>query len=130
NVAKGLSLRHACALHDPPFSAQHFTKSIGKHPALELLYDGIVGAWLRGELEKISDAEGKQWQSKAWILERAHGYSTKTAPQVSVNVQTLVGVDDSVARRAAQFVKRAGQPKQIEIEAPPSLSVTLPPGCQ
>lgn len=116
-VGKGLWLRHACAMETPQVSEQHFQKAIDKSPVLSARYDKSVALSIAPELDAIRSGECRGWQGKAWILERRHGYSTKSAPNVQVTVNTCVGLSDEVQKRAALFVKRArveSEPKQID----------------
>lgn len=114
--AQGISVRRALSLENPPIPLSHFRQSLDKSVYLSGVWTQKETAAILPIIEEMKKAKAGEWQRLAWILERAFAdeYSTR-AGNVTVNttVQTCVGIDDSVLRRAASFVARGESRQQI-----------------
>jgi hypothetical protein len=60
--------------------------------------EGLCAAQCMGRIQKA--AEGGQWQSAAWIMERRYHYSARQEVKVGASDDSLEGAEDLIAKVA------------------------------
>lgn len=106
--AKGLGIRHALRRADITLSVPHWNQSLGKYPALLAYYEQQEALILEQLLTEMRECKDKQWTARAWVLERVWKdiYGQRHDPSVNVQVNTLLGFSDEIAKRARCFIDR------------------------
>ncbi len=109
-VAKGVPLYLALRLINPPvYTVQDWNTAVNKTPKLLARYEQRLAEWIDGLMDELHDCTLKTMPAKVWIAERRYPEHFSNKPQgtnVTVNVNTLVGIENDVLRRASVFVKR------------------------
>lgn len=128
-VAQGMPLRYALALENPACPLKHWERSLGKRSGLARLFEEKIARFIEAALQKINSATCKTLPGECWTLERRlpEFFSTRSAPSVSVTVNTAIGLGDGIAKRAAGLfakpvitIKSAGAPVKRLLPAPKS----------
>jgi len=103
-------------------TVEQWDKLVGTQSALSAMYSRIVRDWILDLYAQCQDATMKTLPGLCWIAERRHAqwFSNNTGirqgNQVTVHVNTVVGLPEDIIRRAATYVEK----QRIGADADPS----------
>lgn len=120
-VADGMPIRYALRMINEATTLPHWQKSLLQRPILLARYEKRLAERLHPMMLELDKCTLRTMPAWVWKIERRFpedfAQPKNQGAQVNVTVNTCVGIEDSVGRRAAQLVKRWGKP--VEIEATP-----------
>lgn len=105
-VGRGMMLHFALASQNPPITPERWKQAF-EHPKFGTrvvrAFQSKVAEGVQFLLDQVTPAN-KGWQAAAWRLERVHGYTTQKGGGITVNVNTINGIDNDILKRAKGFV--------------------------
>jgi hypothetical protein len=116
-VGQGIKLDTALAALPTPITLEHWDRAIGMADTGSSVLRAFRSKAAQAEIALLAQVapENKGWQAAAWRLERSRGYTVAKGGGVTVNVNTINGMDNTVLKRARTlFAAKPAKVKQVE----------------